>query len=410
MIPIDPALANMATPYLTQVQTRPYCTCYMDKTDVSYLREVQQRRLNALPSRLRPFTARSRELPRGLLLTGARGVGKTTFLLHHAREKEMLYISADNPRVADVSLYDAGRTAFLSGYAGMIVDEVHFAREWSVHAKALYDDFPDRVLWLSDSSSLILRSAVADVSRRFVSLTMPLLSFREFLALTQERQYPTFDAFGPIPLSADASLLRSFAEYRSYGTRPFFREGHYTERLQEVINKTIHYDIPFLLPSVTEGNLRLMNAVIGTLAHASIPRLHVRSLCADWAIGSEKLYQLLFAMESVGLLTIVRQQNDRKAKSVGEKLFFGDPTMYAVLGGEAGNAREALVVSLLKQSGHTVETTRDDSTGDFVVDGSTTIEVGGRSKKAKSADFVVRDDLDVPAGNAIPLWALGFGY
>jgi len=153
-----------------------------------------------------------------------------------------------------------------------------------------------------------------------------------------------------------------------------------------------------------------MSAVIGTLAHASIPRLHVRSLCADWAIGSDKLYQLLFAMESVGLLTIVRRRNDRKAKSAGDKLFFGDPTMYAVLGGDAGNAREALVVSQLKQSGHTVETTRDDSTGDFVIDGATTIEVGGRSKKAKSADFVVRDDLDVPTRTAIPLWALGFGY
>lgn len=382
----------------------------MDDIDISYLEEVHRRRLGGLPSRLRPFTAQSRDLARGLLLTGPRGVGKTTFLLHHAREREMLYVSADNPRVADASLYDVGRTAFLAGYEGIIVDEVHFARDWSVHAKALYDDFPDRVLWLSDSSSLILRSAAADLSRRFVPLTMPLLSFREFLSLTEEREFPVFNPFESIPLSADASLLRAFGEYRSYGTRPFFREGYYAERLQEVINKTIHYDIPFLLPSITEGNLRVMNAVIGTLAHASIPRLNVRSLCADWAIGSDKLYQLLFAMESVGLLEIVRQQNDRKAKSAGDKLFFGDPTMYAVLGGKAGNAREALVVSLLRQSGHTVETTRDDSTGDFVVDGGTTIEVGGRSKRAKSAEFVVRDDLDVPTRNAIPMWALGFGY
>ena len=40
----------------------------------------------------------------------------------------------------------------------------------------------------------------------------------------------------------------------------------------------------------TDGNLRLMNAVMGTLAHASIPRLSVRSLCADWGIGSDKLF------------------------------------------------------------------------------------------------------------------------
>ena len=97
-----------------------------------------------------------------MLLTGARGVGKTTFLLHHAREQDVLYISADNPGIADASLYEVGRAAFFAGYSGVIVDEVHFARNWSVHAKALYDDFPDRTLWLSDSSSLILRSAAGD--------------------------------------------------------------------------------------------------------------------------------------------------------------------------------------------------------------------------------------------------------
>jgi hypothetical protein len=38
------------------------------------------------------------------------------------------------------------------------------------------------------------------------------------------------------------------------------------------------------------------------------------------------------------------------------------------------------------------------------------IEVGGRSKKSKQADFVIRDDTDYPAGKAIPLWLLGFAY
>jgi hypothetical protein len=39
-----------------------------------------------------------------------------------------------------------------------------------------------------------------------------------------------------------------------------------------------------------------------------------------------------------------------------------------------------------------------------------TLEVGGRSKKPKQADFVIRDDIDYPAGNAIPLWLAGFMF
>jgi hypothetical protein len=35
------------------------------------------------------------------------------------------------------------------------------------------------------------------------------------------------------------------------------------------------------------------------------------------------------------------------------------------------------------------------------------LEVGGRGKSHKSSDFVIRDDIDIPFKNAIPLWMLG---
>ena len=122
-------------------------------------------------------------------------------------------------------------------------------------------------------------------------------------------------------------------------------------------------DIPFFLPSVTDGNLRLMKAVTGTLADASIPRSQVRSLCSDWGIGADKLYHMLTVMESVDLLRIVRKEHDRKAKTAGEKLFFSDPAFYAVLNGDKGNARETLAVMLCSYGGYTVEATKDETTG-----------------------------------------------
>ncbi len=38
------------------------------------------------------------------------------------------------------------------------------------------------------------------------------------------------------------------------------------------------------------------------------------------------------------------------------------------------------------------------------------IEVGGKKKAIKRADFVVRDDIDSPDDKIIPLWMLGFEY
>ena len=184
-----------------------------------------------------------------------------------------------------------------------------------------------------------------------------------------------------------------------------------------VLDKTLYSDVPFFIPNSTDGNLRLMKAITGTLAASAIPRLKVRSLCADWGIGADKLYQILNVMESVGVLRIVRIENDTKAKSAGDKLFFADPAFYSALRGSLGTAREALVASLCADAGWTVETTRDDSTGDFVITRPTVsgvqklkIEVGGASKKKKNADFVIRDDIDYPAANAVPMWLLGMGW
>ncbi len=383
-------------------------TLPIDRLEASMARRVQ-----SLPGVLRPFTSRARTLPRACVVTGQRGVGKTTFLLHHAAGGDLLYLSADNPLLAGRSLYDTVHGIFMSGFSGVIIDEVHFARDWSLHLKALFDDFPNHTLWASDSSALVLRSGTGDLSRRYVSVVMPLLSFREFATLETGADFPIFNPFEGVPINGSPKILSLFRRYRKHGTRPFYAEGHFSTRMMGILNKTLYADIPFFLPRITEGNLRLMNAIVGTLAAAPIPRLQVRSLCADWNIGAEKLYQLLFVMESVGLLRLIRRVNDTKANTVGDKLFFGDPVYYDILDGHAGTAREALVAAMISEAGHTVEAHRQETHGDFVVTVGKTplsIEVGGKNKAAKKADFVIRDDTDVPAGKSLPLWTLGFMY
>jgi predicted AAA+ superfamily ATPase len=393
----------------------------MDMRYIADLEAAMLRRLAAMPHLLRPFTAEHPALPRGVVLTGPRGVGKTTFLLHHIQEKRILYLSADTPAVADLRLYDLVKAIFLNGYEGVIIDEIHFAKEWSLHVKALYDDFPAHSIWISDSSSLVLRSGTGDLSRRFAPIHMPFLSFREFYFLETKVLPPIHDPFislSRIPIEPAPALLDAFRMYRSIGTRPFYGEGDFQDRLFAILDKTLYSDVPFFLPGITDGNLRLMKAIVGTLAHAAIPRLHVRSLCADWAIGSDKLYQVLEVMESVGVLRIIRIENDTKAKSVGEKLFFADPALYSALNGDIGTAREALVAALCANAGWSVEAARDERDGDFIISRPSgsgkmmkhRIEVGGRTKKPKHADFVIRDDVDYPAGNSIPLWLLGCAY
>ena len=368
--------------------------------------------MSAMPTTIRPYTRESEAPGRAALFVGRRGVGKTTYLLYHMRGRRFLYVSADSPRVADTTLYELGAAAFMAGYEGLVVDEVHFARDWAQHLKALYDEYPHHTLWASDSSSLVLRQSAADLSRRFVRRYMPLLSFREYVLIKANRELPRFDPLDPSyepgtgQEFADAELLSMWHTYREEGTRPFFGQGNFSDRMLAVLEKTIHSDIPFFLPQITDGNLRLMNAVISTLAHSNVPRLQVRSLCADWHISAEKLYQLLFVMESVGLLRVLRYPHDRKAATAGRKLFFSDPVLYTVLRGNEGTAREAWAAAMIAEHGHHVATSRDEQKGDLVIDDRITLEIGGRTKSRKQADIVVREDIDTAGPGVLPLWQL----
>lgn len=392
---------------------------------------VMERKISAMPQRIRLWTTEytsRKKLPKNMILEGLRGTGKSTFLLYQARQsgKKMLYFSADTPRMSALNLYDVVSAAFMQGYEGVIIDEVHFARNWSACLKSLYDDFPDRYVWASDSSALILRRGTADVSRRYVFVHMPVMSFREFLFIETGKTYSAIDPFeikdsASLPVKPDAELLQYFEMYKKHGTRPFYTEGDYEKRSLAVLEKTINSDVPFFVPQITDDNIRLMTAVVGTLAMASIPRLQVRSLCADWNVSADKLYQLLEVMEAVGALRIIRFQNDTKAKSAGAKMFFADPCLYSVLRGNAGNMREAFVTVLLQESGYSVFACRNETDGDFVVSKniggmdfgtspSMKIDLGGRDKVLKKSDRVIRDNSDYPAGKSIPLWLLAMSW
>ena len=375
--------------------------------------QIQARLLTHQPERLRDWSEHFEMPQRAGLLSGPRGVGKTTWMLSQAEKHHLLYFSADNPVLSTPHLFDLLEGIFMRGYEGVLVDEVHYATDWARHLKAAYDAFPNHKILASDSSTVVLRKEMSDLSRRFPVHTMPLLSFREFLMLTLNREIDPIDPFNPSTpdiqaLIKETNVLRLFRDYLKGGFRPFFMEDGllYQEKVMNTVSKTMESDIPFLVPQITENHLRLMHAVIGYLAVSTVPTLHVNSLCREWGIGKEKLYQLLTAMERAHLLRIVRKRNDTKMNSVGAKLLLNEPSVYTFFGRNEGTQREAYVATAFSDAGYRLFAASKETDCDFVVN-DIRIEVGGRTKKAKAADFVVRDNVDLPSGKIIPMWMIG---
>ncbi len=112
----------------------------------------------------------------------------------------------------------------------MYLDEIHQASDWSRHLKVLYDSYPKATFWASGSNSLLMISGISDLSRRFVGILMPLLSFREYLVLRGHLDYGIHDVVAEDgtwveQILADINVLGLFEDYLHHGFRPFFAEG-----------------------------------------------------------------------------------------------------------------------------------------------------------------------------------------
>ena len=114
-------------------------------------------------------------------------------------------------------------------------------------------------------------------------------------------------------------------------------------------------------------------------------------------------------MENIGLIRIIRKKDDKKINSTGSKIFLGDPSIYPLFNGEIGNIRESFVCSMFEESGIDVYNSENEEEYDFLIDNKK-FDIGGRNKNIKEADYVIKDNIDIPYNKTIPLWILGFIY
>ncbi len=358
-------------------------------------------------------------------IVGARGVGKTTFLLQHLNEHPLpitkkLYFSADSIDID--SLFDVAYEFSKEGGELLIIDEIHKYRHFETELKKIYDMLNLKVIF-SGSSALKLDHAKGDLSRRSVLYSMRGLSFREFIEIKKGISLPKY-AINELLLNHEEiahTLLGQikpyefWREYLHYGYYPFYFENSdtYLLRLKETINTVIEVDIPSLFPIEYEKIINLKKLV--RLVCESKPfKVNIKSLSEKIGIKDyHTLYRYIEYLQRGKILTLLRSKSKGDSIFVKpQKLYLGNTNLhYAYCDvSEIGTVREVFFMSLFEN-----ERLEVSSKGDFVVDGKYTIEIGGKGKSFKQIkdikdSFVLADDMEVGSGNKIPLWLFGFMY
>ena len=119
-------------------------------------------------------------------------------------------------------------------------------------------------------------------------------------------------------------------------------------------------------------------------------------------------------MEKAGMIGQLRDDTGG-IRGLGkvEKVYLDNSNLAYVMGGamtDIGNIRETFFYNQMRVTSDIIAS----RTADFEI-GDITFEVGGKKKSGRQIknvqnSFIVKDDLEIGAGNQIPLWTFGMTY
>lgn len=362
-------------------------------------------------------------------IKGARGVGKTTFLLQYIKakfgfDKSALYVSMDDIRFTQKNLVELAEEFLNRGGKHLFIDEIHKYPNWSQELKNIYDSYPELKVVFTGSSILHIHGGSADLSRRAVVYYMKGLSFREYL------QIETKEKFNKITLNellanheeivreitTRIKPLAYFDDYLRYGYYPYYLQSKktYHNKLAGTINLILEIDLPYLM-NVDLKYVYKLKKLLYILATQVPFAPNITNLAGSLEISRQSVLAYLDYLQNAELIYLLKEKG--KSYSVlakPDKIYLNNSNLLFALAAEntdKGNLRETFFYNQLKQA-HTVESSPK---GDFLIDGKFTFEVGGKNKKFNQIktvknSYLAVDDMESGINNKIPLWLFGFLY
>lgn len=367
-------------------------------------------------------------------IVGARGTGKTTFLIktaisEGANQGKALYATADSLFFLEHTLLDLADWAYKETDIRLLcIDVIHKYENWNQELKNIYDACRNLKVHFTGSSMIDIISSKYDLSRRVSLYPMVGLSFREFLEFYCKIKVPLLTIkqiiSDHVKISQDIDapqILKYFREYIRIGYYPHVREIELdTDRYQSIENivqKTIYEDIA-VLHSLKTPTLRLIERLFKYVINSQAGELSVTKLSNRLGKDFDSISNYLSFLDQAGLVHFLYPKKSGHAYLRNPvKILPDNPNLiYAhdmpqALDSVDGKVRETFFVSQLRNSGHDVYYC---NVGDYEVEG-VSFEIGGKNKtnkqiKGKKDACVLKDGILIGEKSMIPLFLMGMLY
>ena len=214
-------------------------------------------------------------------------------------------------------------------------------------------------------------------------------------------------------------IIKYFKEYLRYGYYPFFLEGRedYLSKLNNIIEKVIFEDIAVVynLKQTTLPILKRLFWLIST-SKGLIP--NIDKISKNLGVSREMIYNCLEYLNSSGLINDI-YPSGRGMKLIRKpgKVYLNNTNLHHAINGmlrlegDIGNIRETFFVNQVN-SQYKIDL---HDKGDFIIDDSYVIEVGGKNKNSKQIQgvdnsYLAVDNVEIGFGKKIPLHLFGLLY
>ncbi len=359
-------------------------------------------------------------------IIGARGVGKTTFLLQYLKENpfslnKKIYINAEFLEYTPLKLFEFAEEFEKKGGELLVIDEIHKYPNFEKELKLIYDTLNLKVIF-TGSSAIKLEHSKGDLSRRAVVYKMNNLSFREFIELKKGISLEYFSLEDILKNHTDIAFeitskikpFEFFEEYLKFGAYPFYFENknNYYLKLQESINATIEFDLPFIFDIKPINTIKLKQLVY-LICKSEPYELNITKLAQKIEINRNTLYQYLYYLARGDIFILL------DSKTRGDNIFVKPQKVYLKNPNlnycycetqQIGTIRETFFANQMFEHNLLYP-----NKGDFLVDGEYIFEIGGKNKTSTQIKdlenaYIVKDNIEFGSDNIIPLWLFGFLY
>ncbi|MFW5539212.1 MAG: ATP-binding protein [Prevotella sp.] len=360
-------------------------------------------------------------------IKGTRGVGKTTFLLQHAKEQfgprdpRCLYVNMNNFYFQGRGIADFAGEFVKRGGKVLLIDQVFKQPHWSQELKKCYDLYPELHIVFSGSSVMRLKQENPELNGICKSYNLRGFSFREFLNLLQQLHLPSYSLDDIIShheeiaheINRVVNPTKFFKDYLHHGYYPFFLEHrNYEENLLKTMNMMIEVDI-LLIKQIELKYLTKIKKLFYLLAVDGPKSPNISQLAKDIETSRATVMNYIKYLSEARLINIIYPLGEEFPKKPAKVIMHNPNLMYSFypIKADTQDVMEAFFINTLWKD-HIVNQNGRDAT--YTVDGTLKFRVtdaNSMNRIRHNSDLLYASyGCEEGSGNKIPIWLFGFLY